>query len=307
MIEVHNITKSFGDLKALSDISFCIDKGTVVGFLGANGAGKTTTMDIICGFLGADAGTVKIGGFDIFTHPIDAKARIGYLPDNPPLYLDIKVKSAIEFSAKLHKVSKKDLKQFIDEAIRKLDLESVQDRVVGNLSKGFKQRVAFAQAIVHKPDVLVLDEPTEGLDPNQIVQMRELIISLKGDHTIILSSHILSEVENICDRIIILHQGKIAKEGTYEELINEFERENHFILKLDYVSQDFLDQLSKLDGIKATKIVENNGSSIDIIANSEFKYLPEKIVKIAFEHKLEFREFVCKTRKLEDVFFKVTH
>ncbi|MEZ4744248.1 MAG: ABC transporter ATP-binding protein, partial [Bdellovibrionota bacterium] len=184
MIEVKGVSKRFGEILALDNISLTVEKGQIVGFLGANGAGKTTTMDIICGCSGPDSGTVEICGHDIVKEPLIAKQKLGYLPDIPPLYPEMKVEEAITFTAKLRKVPSDKQKEAVNKAINALSLESVRNRLVGNLSKGFRQRVAFAKAIVHDPEVLILDEPTEGLDPNQIAQMRELIRSLKGDHTI---------------------------------------------------------------------------------------------------------------------------
>ncbi len=210
MIEVQGLCKSFGDLEALKDISFTINSGEIVGFLGPNGAGKTTTMDILSGCLGADQGRVLICGVDILEHPSEAKKFIGYLPDEPPLYKDMTVLEYLRFAASLRGVPKKELSARIDDTLLRLDLKEVRGRLVGHLSKGFRQRVGLAQAIVHDPKVLILDEPTEGLDPNQIVQIRDLIKQLSGSRTVLLSSHILHEIEQSCGRFLIINKGRLT-------------------------------------------------------------------------------------------------
>jgi ABC-2 type transport system ATP-binding protein len=192
MIEVIGLSKRYGAVQALNNVSFSVSKGQIVGFLGANGAGKTTTMDIMCGCIGADAGTATIAGYDVTEHPLEVKRRLGYLPDVAPLHPEMRVEEFVTYAGRLHQIPGTQLRQRVGETLEKLSLGAVRRRLIGNLSKGYRQRVALAQAIVHNPEVLVLDEPTEGLDPNQIVQIRELIRSLAGHHTIILSSHILS-------------------------------------------------------------------------------------------------------------------
>jgi ABC-2 type transport system ATP-binding protein len=194
MIEVNGLSKNYGDLAALSNVSFTVEKGQIVGFLGANGAGKSTTMDILCGCIGADSGFAKVAGFDITERPLEAKRRLGYLPDVAPLHHDMLVSDYIAYAAELHKVERGQIAARVSATIEKLALGDVRNRVIGNLSKGYRQRVGLAQALVHDPEVLVLDEPTEGLDPTQIAEIRKLIKSLAGQHTILLSSHILSEV-----------------------------------------------------------------------------------------------------------------
>ena len=222
MIEVKGLTKTYGEVKALDKVSFKVEKGQVVGFLGSNGAGKTTTMDILCGCLSADAGSAKICGIDITENPIEAKRKLGYLPDTPPLYNDMIVEDMIRFSAEINEVRTENLSAKIGEVIEKLSLQDVRSRLVGNLSKGYRQRVALANALVHSPEVLILDEPTEGLDPNQIAQMRDVINTLRGDHTVLLSSHILHEIESICDSLVVINSGKIVATDTYENLSNKF-------------------------------------------------------------------------------------
>ena len=219
MIEVKNLSKSYGDKKAVNSISFKVEKGEVVGLLGPNGAGKTTTMNMITGYISMSEGEVIVNGCDILEKPLEAKKMIGYLPEIPPLYVDMTVLEYLDFVYDLKKVkmniSKRD---HITDVMNTVNIESVKKRKIKNLSKGYKQRVGFAQALIGKPEVLILDEPTVGLDPNQIMEIREVIKNLKKDHSIIFSTHILSEVSEVCDRVILINNGIIAAEKTKEEI-----------------------------------------------------------------------------------------
>lgn len=210
MIEVSQVTKKYGERIALDRISFKVEPGEVVGLLGPNGAGKSTTMKIITGFMSPSAGHVTVAGVDIFENPIEAKKKLGYLPETPPVYLDMFVEEYLHYVAQLKGVDAKERDVFVQMALVKTQLEGVRRRLIGNLSKGFRQRVGLAQAIVSNAEILILDEPTVGLDPKQVAEMRDLIRELKGKRTIMLSTHILSEVEAVCDRVIIIHQGKIV-------------------------------------------------------------------------------------------------
>ena len=218
MIEVQNLVKRYGDYEAVKGVSFEVKKGEVLGFLGPNGAGKTTTMRILTGFLPPTSGKIKIAGFDIQEEPMQVKRRMGYLPEAPPLYTDMTVRSFLKFVGKIKGVAKADLDNRIDWSLQKCGLLDVQKRVIANLSKGFKQRVGLAQAILHQPEVLVLDEPTVGLDPKQIREIRELIKELAGEHTVILSTHILPEVAMTCKNVLIINQGKIVAQGALAEI-----------------------------------------------------------------------------------------
>ncbi|MCI5071703.1 ABC transporter ATP-binding protein [bacterium] len=229
MIEAQHIYKVYGDITAVNDISFKVKKGEILGFLGANGAGKTTTMRIMTGSLQPSSGTALIAGYDILKEPMEVKRRIGYLPETPPVYFDFTVEAFLKFVAKVREIPSKLQKEQIEWAIEKCGLKQVAKRMIGNLSKGYKQRVGLAQAIVHKPDVLILDEPTVGLDPTQIREIRALIESLSQEHTIILSTHILPEVNMICDRAVFVHQGKIALEGSIKELTQNKTLEEVFV------------------------------------------------------------------------------
>ena len=218
MIEVKNLSKSYGDFVAVSNISFKAESGQILGFLGPNGAGKTTTMRIITGYMPATEGTVVIDGLDIFANSLEARRRIGYLPEIPPLYTDMRIEAYLRFVAKLRGVRRTAVEQAIDHVIEVCGLTEVAGRICGQLSKGYRQRVGLAQALIHDPPVLVLDEPTIGLDPRQIHEIRELIRSLAGKRTIVLSTHILPEVSQICDRVVIINDGRIVLEEQLSEI-----------------------------------------------------------------------------------------
>ena len=217
MIEVRNVTKRYGSVKALDDVSFTADSGEVLGLLGPNGAGKSTTMNIMTGYLSAGEGTVLIDGVDILEHPKEAKAKIGYLPEIPPLYPDMTVRKYLEFIFELKKV-RLPKKEHIDEVMEVVKISDVENRVIRNLSKGYRQRVGLAAALLGNPPVLILDEPTVGLDPKQIIDIRKLIKSLGKKHTIIFSSHVLSEVSAVCDRIVMINNGKIVADAATDKL-----------------------------------------------------------------------------------------
>lgn len=218
MIEVRELTKRYGDLVAVDHVSFTARKGEVVGFLGPNGAGKTTTMRIITGFLPATTGTVKVEDFDIFDDSFEVRKRIGYLPENPPLYADMTVTSYLQFVGRIKGIPRAALPEAVDRALQRCGLTGVTRRVLGHLSKGYRQRVGLAQAIIHEPRVLVLDEPTIGLDPRQILDIRALVRELAAERTVILSTHILQEVVQICQKVVIINEGRVVVEDQIEQL-----------------------------------------------------------------------------------------
>ena len=217
MVEVKNLTKCYGSIKAVDNISFTVENGEVLGFLGPNGAGKSTTMNMITGYISSTSGTVTIDGVDILEDPKEAKTKIGYLPEMPPLYVDMTVRKYLEFMFDLKKV-KLPKKEHIEEVMRLVRITEQSERVIKNLSKGYRQRVGFAQALLGNPPVLILDEPTVGLDPKQIIEIRKLIKSLGQKHTVIFSSHVLSEISATCDRIIVISKGKIVADAKTDEL-----------------------------------------------------------------------------------------
>jgi ABC-2 type transport system ATP-binding protein len=218
MIEVENLTKRYGRATAVSGISFKVNKGEILGFLGPNGAGKTTTMRILTCYLPPSEGTARVAGFDVFEEPMEVKKRVGYIPETPPLYHDMSVRTFLDFVAKIKGVAPSARKARVGEAMEKTRVTDVADTLIGRLSKGYRQRVGLAQAILHNPEVLILDEPTAGLDPKQIIETRDLIRSLGGDHTIILSTHILPEVSMTCGRVVIINKGKVVAEDTPDNL-----------------------------------------------------------------------------------------
>ncbi len=219
MIEVSHLTKRYRDLVAVDDLSFTVQKGEIVGFLGPNGAGKSTTMRILTGFLPASAGAVKVAGFDVFEEPLEVKRRVGYLPENPPVYDALTARRYLRFCAELKRVPRARLRDEVDRVAAATGVGPVMDRVIGNLSKGFRQRVGLAQALLGDPEVLVLDEPTVGLDPLQIREVRELVKGLAGKHTVILSTHILPEVAMTCQKVLVIHQGRLVDYDTLDGLI----------------------------------------------------------------------------------------
>src|SRR5579884_541580 len=224
MIEVMHLGKRYGEVVAIDDVNFTVAKGEILAFLGPNGAGKTTTMRILTCFMPATSGTAKVAGYDIFEAPMEVKRRIGYLPDNPPVYPEMTVSEFLQFVAKIKGVPKNKIKAALASALEKCSIGDVSRRLIGNLSRGYRQRVGLAQAIIHNPDVLILDEPTVGLDPKQIIEIRELIKGLGGEHTVILSSHILPEVTATCQRIIVINKGRIVAEDTLERLTTRLKK-----------------------------------------------------------------------------------
>ena len=248
MIEVQNLTKRYGSHVAVRDISFSVDEGEVVGFLGPNGAGKSTTMNILTGYLSASSGTVKINGYDILEQPGEAKASIGYLPEQPPLYLDMTVREYLDFLFDLKKC-KLDRQKHIAEICRLVKIENVYTRLIKNLSKGYRQRVGVAQALIGNPPVLILDEPTVGLDPNQIIEIRALIKSLGKHHTVILSSHILQEIEAVCDRIIIINQGQLVADDTAAELSRQYSSDRRLLLRVAGGEEEVLNLIAHVPGV----------------------------------------------------------
>lgn len=232
MVEVKNLTKRYGNNIALDNVSFSVEEGTVLGFLGPNGAGKSTTMNIITGYLSASEGSVKVGGYDILENPNEVKKLIGYLPEIPPLYVDMTVKEYLNFMYDLKKVSI-PRKQHITEICRLTKIQNVYNRLIGNLSKGYRQRVGIAQAMLGNPPVLILDEPTVGLDPKQIIEIRNLIKNLGKNHTVILSSHILPEVQAVCEKVIVINNGRLVANGETDQLAHDLSSDHRLIARIE--------------------------------------------------------------------------
>lgn len=255
MIEVKNLTKAYGERVAVDHLSFTVNKGEILGFLGQNGAGKTTTMKILTCFMPATEGTASVAGFDVFENPLEVKKRIGYLPEAPPVYRELLVGEYLGFVAELRGIPSRDRAKKIDVALEKCGLGDVRGRLIGNLSKGYRQRVGIAQALVHDPDVLVLDEPTVGLDPKQVSEARGLIRSLRTDHTVIYSTHILSEVAASCDRIIIIDRGKIVAQESLSEMGTAGRAKTEIVVQKS--SAGLADSIRGLKGVKDVKVSDS--------------------------------------------------
>ena len=297
-IEVKNLFKFYGEQAAVNDISFSINKGEIVGFLGPNGAGKSTTMKILTGYMPATSGEVKICGEELDIDSKETKKKIGYLPENNPLYLDMYVREYLEFVGKIYKVP--NLKQRINEMIQQVGLEVEQNKKIGMLSKGYRQRVGLAQAIIHDPEVLILDEPTTGLDPNQLVEIRELIKNIGKSKTVMLSTHIMQEVEAICDRVIIIKSGKIVADNSASELQYEDSKQ---VVYVEFEGDFNKNHLKKETGISN---VENVGENAWLIESSASLDLRKVIAQFAQKHNLLVLTLRKEEKTLEEVFKELT-
>ena len=266
MVEVKNLTKCYGDIKAVDNISFTVEKGEVLGFLGPNGAGKSTTMNMITGYISSTSGTVTIDGHEILEDPKAAKSKIGYLPEIPPLYIDMTVRKYLEFMSDLKRV-KLPKKEHIEEVMRLVRITEQADRIIKNLSKGFRQRVGIAGALVGSPEVIIFDEPTNGLDPKQIIDIRNLIKELGKNHTVILSTHILSEVKAICDRIIIINDGKIVADEKTENIEQALRGNRKLSVCISGPASSVLSSIKKINGVTyaACSVSYGDGSSLFVI------------------------------------------
>lgn len=256
MIEVNGLTKKYGERYAIDQISFSVKKGEILGFLGQNGAGKTTTMKILTGFMPATSGTAKIAGFDVFEQPLEVKKRIGYLPETPPIYPELLVSEYLSFVADLRNIPRSEKKKKIEAALEKTQLGDVKNRLIGNLSKGYRQRVGLAQALVHDPELLILDEPTVGLDPKQVTEARSLIKSLKESHTVIYSTHILTEVAATCDRIIIIDSGKIVAQESLNAM-GATGTTSRTEIVVQRMNEKTVSALKSMSGVKNVQASEN--------------------------------------------------
>jgi len=261
MIEVKNLTKRYGNHCAVDNISFSVGKGEILGFLGPNGAGKSTTMNILTGYLSATDGTVTINGYDILENPNAAKASIGYLPELPPLYPDMTVKEYLNFMCDLKKCAL-PRQRHLAEICKVMKIEDVYNRLIKNLSKGYKQRVGMAQALIGNPPVLILDEPTVGLDPNQIIEIRSLIKTLGKNHTVILSSHILPEIEAVCDRIVIINNGKIVADDTAENLSGNLSEDHRLLVSIEGPEKEVTQLIKSINGVQDVTVMSNKATGV---------------------------------------------
>lgn len=306
MIEINHLTKKYGDHVAVNDLSLKIEPGKIYGFLGPNGAGKSTTMNIVTGYLGATSGEVKINGLDIFENPEEAKKCIGYLPEIPPLYLDMTVYEYLKFVAELKKIKKDKRKTMVEEAMELTRIQDMRDRLIKNLSKGYKQRVGLAQAVLGYPEVIILDEPTVGLDPKQIIEIRELIRKLGEKHTVILSSHILTEISEVCDHIFIIAHGKLVASDSTEVLTSEANRKHRIELTVKGDKQQIEDILSDISEIESIEYKEAEESVEAVIEMKKADDIREKIFFAFADRKVPILEMKQDKRTLEDVFLELT-
>ena len=306
MIEVKNLVKKYGDHTAVDHLSFTVEKGQIYGFLGPNGAGKSTTMNIMTGYLGATDGEVLINGHDILKEPEAAKKSIGYLPELPPLYMDMTVMEYLKFSAELKKIKKEDREAEIEKALKLVKLADVQDRLIKNLSKGYKQRVGLAQAILGFPEIIILDEPTVGLDPKQIIEIRELIRELAKEHTVILSSHILAEIREVCDYIMIISKGKLVASDTPEHLEELMNGSDTIHIETRAEKETVREILSGLKDIEDVTYAQENEILKAEVKTKERKDIREVIFSAFAEAKCPLLTLQKTTVSLEEVFLELT-
>jgi ABC-2 type transport system ATP-binding protein len=304
MISVNNITKSFGDITAVDDLSFDVNEGEIIGLLGPNGAGKSTTMRIMAGYLAPDTGDVILDDVSVLEDPIKAQKNIGYLPENNPLYKEMLVSELLNISARIRGMPTGDIRKAIDFAVKAVNISSVYYRPVGELSKGFKQRVGIALALLHDPKILIMDEPTEGLDPNQRGEIRKLIKDLAKDHTVIVSTHVMQEVEALCSRMIIINQGKKVADGSVTELSRMAKNEKFISMIVE--GSNVKEELSALKNITSLEFeVKNKMISAVLTTDLKTQIQPE-ISKLAHKNKWTIWEILEQKQDLEDLFKKLT-
>jgi gliding motility-associated transport system ATP-binding protein len=305
MIDVQQITKRYGQHTAIDRVTFSVAKGEVLAFLGPNGAGKTTTMRILTCFMPATEGTATVAGYDCLEQPLEVKRRIGYLPETPPVYLELTVDEYLRFVGRLRGLTGGMLTSAMSREIDRLGLGSVQHRLIGNLSRGYRQRVGLAQALIHDPPILILDEPTVGLDPKQIIEIRELIKSLAGSHSVILSTHILPEATAVCQRVVIISGGRIVAEDTPDRLSARLRHSEKIALTLTRAPADAEARLRQLDGVLH---VHGNGPSGHFLLESQLgKDIREDIARLAVNNDWGLIELKLISMTLEDVFLQLTH
>ena len=306
MIEVNHLVKKYGNHYAVNDLSFTVEKGQIYGFLGPNGAGKSTTMNIITGYLAATAGDVKINGHDIVKEPEEAKKCIGYLPELPPLYQDMTVMEYLKFVTELKKVKKEERKQQIIDIMEQTHITDMENRLIRNLSKGYKQRVGLAQAMIGYPDIIILDEPTVGLDPKQIIEIRDLIKGLKEKHTVILSSHILSEVSAVCDHIMIISKGKLVASDSPEGLQKLMSGENELELEIKGSQAEVGMVLASIPEIISSSLTEEKDVTKATVKVDKQQEIREKLFCAFAKKQLPIYKMVLSTKSLEDIFLELT-
>jgi ABC-2 type transport system ATP-binding protein len=308
LIEVENLTKTYGDKTAVDHVSFSVNKGEILGFLGPNGAGKTTTMRILTGFMPATSGIARVAGFDVATNSMDVRRHIGYLPETPPIYPDMTIESYLDFVARIKNVPAADRATRVTDAMRKTNLDDRRTELIKRLSRGYKQRVGIAQALVHDPDVIVLDEPTVGLDPKQIIEVRNLIKGLAGSHTIILSTHILPEVSMTCDRVVIINKGKIAAVDTPQNLTSQMKSGQKIRLEVQASADALRVALGQVPGVTHVVVESLPGSahSIVTIETAQGSDARSEVAATIIRNNWPLFELRGVSLSLEDIFLELT-
>jgi gliding motility-associated transport system ATP-binding protein len=309
LVQVDHLTKKYGDVAAITDVTFSAEKGEILGFLGPNAAGKTTTMRILTGFMPPSSGTASVAGYDVVDQPLEARERLGYLPESVPLYTDMTVRNYLSFFAKLRGVSKAKIRDRVDYVMEATRITGEANTIIGKLSKGFRQRVGIAQAMVHNPDVLILDEPTVGLDPRQIIEIRELIRSLRGEHTVILSTHILPEAQMLCDRIVIINEGRIAAVDRPESLTARLRQNQQVRLEVRGPAAEVEAQLKALPHVIGVR--RGNGATpenaTEFVVDGEVgKDIREALAGAVVKRGWGLLEMSSVRMSLEDIFLRLT-
>ena len=306
MIEVRELSKHYGDIVAVENISFRAEQGVILGFLGPNGAGKTTTMRMLTCYLPPSQGEAKVAGFDVFEESREVRKRIGYLSEQPPVYHDMTVKSYLRFVAKIKGVSSSVLNGRLDETMEKTGIAHHQNTVIGHLSKGYRQRVGLAQALIHEPEVLILDEQTDGLEPRQIIEIREMIKGLGGDHTVILSTHILSEVSMTCGQLVIINNGRIAGEGTPESLMAQLKEGEVLRAHIDGPGQEVQNMLRQLEGVLDVAQEPGSDEGVYLVTSSPGQDVRDILTRQVVDSGFSLRELRTLDITLEDIFLSLT-
>ena len=308
MIEVQNLTKTYGSVTAVDHVSFTVNKGEILGFLGPNGAGKTTTMRILTGYMPATSGTARISGFDVFNDSLEVRRHIGYLPENPPLYPDMSVETYLDFVARIKNVPSEKRPERIADALKKTNIVDKRTELIKRLSRGYKQRVGLAQALVHDPDVIILDEPTVGLDPKQIIEVRNLIKGLAGSHTIILSTHILPEVSMTCDRVVIINKGKIAAVDTPANLTSQLKGGQKIRVQVQAPEGPLKQMLAQIPGANRVQVepARASGPLTATIETAQGEDIRNVIAAKIVEKGWPLYELHGVSLSLEDIFLELT-
>ena len=305
MIDVEGLTRYYGDKRAISDVSFHVNKGEILGLLGPNAAGKTTTMRILTCYMPPTSGNATIGGYDIFDQSMEVRRITGYLPENPPLYTELTVDDYLLFVAQIKGIEKSGIKREVDTVVEKAALGDVRNKIIGKLSKGFKQRVGLAQSLLNNPQIIILDEPTVGLDPKQIIEIRELIKNLSGDHTVILSSHILPEVEQTCERVVIINEGKVVAEDTPENLTNRLRGNERIVMQVEGSEEAVKKALQPISDIQKMNL-QISGNGIVSLEVESGKDIRKDLASAVVKNGLGLLELTVDRFTLEDIFLHLT-